>query len=402
VNLAESHVLALRRHTSRVSAHPIVGMTREPPPFPHLGAGGIWRATAECEPDGQFVYGLGKGRGEDTRQMSALGEAIERHHFHSSRPGKIALAQDLALAHVSPWELGVRPGLWSGTPIGQSNWSLAIDAATGEKLYVPHEGRGADRTMYRSTTSGWATHVDERAAIGALLELVERDALLRSWLGQNFGIELDGIEDPMLEGLRTIGVGVRLFCVTKEVAAPVVWAWATLPDEFPRFGRGSICSSAAAMDLVSAARSAIDGVVLKLESLPAAHFEAATEWVREPADHLLYYLSAGNRPKLERAVRSCAKEKFSALAQTFPATPNEHAERLNALVAILSRSGFRCLLINETQKYARDVGLRVTRAAVPGLVPLSFGPCSEMRTCFPGERQSDLPRRSELPPHPFA
>lgn len=402
MNLAEPPMLTLRRHTTKVNAHPIVGMTREPPPFPHLGAGGIWRATAECEPDGHFVYGLGKGRGEDARQMSALGEAIERHHFHSSRPGKIALAQDLALAHVSPFELGVRPGLRGGTPVRQSSWSLAIDAASGEELYVPHEGRGADRTMYRSTTSGWATHVDERAAIGALFELVERDALLLSWFGQNFGIELDGMEDPMLEGLRTIGVDVRLFCVTKEVAAPVVWAWATLPEEFPRFGLGSICSSAAAMDLVGAARSAIDGLILKLESLPTAHFEVATEFVRGPEDHLLYYLSAGNRPKLERAVRSCAKEKFSAVAQTFSAAPTEHAERLNALVAILRRNGFRCLLIDETQKYARDVGLRVTRAAVPGLVPLSFGPCAEMRTCFPGERRLDLSRGGELPPHPFA
>lgn len=356
-----------------------------------------------------MCHGVGKGRHALARKVTALGEAVERQHFEHSRAHRLCPLAELQGKVVNLERLGIAPGQSAHhCPDGQGDtiaiaWSLATDVATGEACWVPHESRGFIQSGYRPTTSGWAAHEMGRAELAALLELIERDAALLSWYSGDFGEEILGAADYVMDALRSHGFLVRLFLLSKDIRVPVVWAWArctvrTMPVPYG----ASVMSAAAALMPEDAIRSAIDGIVQKLENVGPEPCVAFYGVPSNPREHVLHYLNEAAGQRLDVLLGSPPTLNASRLGRRFD------LDGLASVAKHLASFGYSPLVVDETQDYAKRVRVSVCRAVVPGLLPLSFGVSAAGRLAGLAVRLRAAglsPLRQEvtsLPPHPFA
>lgn len=354
-------------------------------------------------------FGVGMGRHPMARKYSALGEAVERLHFVHSRAHRLCPADELDGSLVNFAELGLTLNTSADRDHSEANatapisWSLATDLASGQACWVPHERRGFIQHGYRPTTSGWATHETGRAELAALLELIERDAALLSWYSGDFGQEIVSVTDDIADALRRQGLLIRLFLLTKDIGIPVVWAWAqnymrTLPIPWG----ASVMSAAAALSPADAIKSSIDGVVQKLESFGPESCVTFSGTPSHPREHVFHYLNEAAGRRLASWVGVPATVKASQLDRRFAFND------LHAVAQHLADRGYRPLIVDETQHYARKVQVSVCRAVVPGLLPLSFGASANARISRLAERLQAVGLTfsahevAALPPHPFA
>lgn len=361
-----------------------------------------------CRED-EVLLGIGKGRSVAERQRSALGEAVERQHFVHSHAHRLCSAAELDGNFVRFDELGLAPGKSADRrKEGTDNashiaWSLATDLASSKACWVPHERRGFVQGGYRPTTSGWASQETGHAELPALLELIERDAALLSWYGRDFGFEIVGVDDDVADIMNRQGWRIRLFLLTKDIDVPVVWAWArccvrTLPLPYG----ASIMSVAAALASEDAIRASIDGVVQKLESFGSAPCAPFSGVPSHPREHVLLYLDEAAGLRLASLVGSPPRVEVSQFRRRF------ELASVQAIVLHLADRGYRSLVVDETQDYAKRVQVSVCRAVVPGLLPMSFGTSANARISLLAERlravglPSDVNEVASLPPHPFA
>ena len=222
-----------------------------------------------------------------------------------------------------------------------------------------------------ANSSGCAAHVDEAQALeAALLELVERDAFLRSWLLQQPGVELAPRSLPA-DQRRRIKVLEALGCRVSLQRLPSQWAPVCVVYAQHERLHFTVVGGAARPTLAAAAAAAMD----EMETLAYVNLnEPRTQRLRprdvkKPADHSFLYASPHY---FRRADALLEPVESSSLAKAAARSDIDQPVARRLLDA-----GCEVVVVDITPPGSSiDQGrtpVSVLRALVPALLPMSFG-----------------------------
>jgi ribosomal protein S12 methylthiotransferase accessory factor len=363
--------------------------------------------------------GWGKGLTLADALRSAVGEAIERYSASLPDPARLIRA---------------RPGELDGDALDPRLFPLyRLDQYRRSGFpYVPFDPvlehpwvrgrwlRGGDvwvpavfaflaltvdpeNLICQGSSNGLAASTEwEDAALRAVLELVERDAMMVTWLTGASGIRVhpDDSLDPSLraiaERIESLGAAVEVYLLPASVCGTVALSLAVGDGvTWP----GVTIGLAADLDPRIALRQALlelgqTGPYLR-ELLPSGTVRAPEREadVRTMLDHAAYYFPAGRTTAFARLRASHATVRFEQLA----AWDGERS--LEACTVALERAGIRVALVDVTAPDVATGPFRVVRAVSPDLQPISYGYGFER---VPVERIRDRVRRVDRPAiHPI-
>lgn len=320
-------------------------LERYAPSLPDVASRVVWRRLDEL--DGQVL---------DPRALSLYSdEQYERADFEWVR-------FDPSLRH--PWVRGA--WLHDDTPV----WVPAVCAFLSLEV-------GREHLICQGTSNGLAASHDARdAELRATLELIERDALLTTWLTGRPArrIALDETLEPelarLVAGLARLGARVECHSLTTAACGSVVLALALGGG---RDWPGATLGLGASFDPRAALRQALlelgqTGPHLR-RLLHAGQPAAPTSprEVRDMLQHALYYFPAARA------------QAFDALRGADEPLPLGELERhapppsLDACRAVLAASGVRVALVDVTSPDVALGPFRVARAVSPDLQPLTYG-----------------------------
>ncbi len=210
-----------------------------------------------------------------------------------------------------------------------------------------------------ATSNGYAAHRDRARAIErALLELIERDAVLVHWYAP-------------LHPLPAIDVDLglprsRALLATQDVDLPIVLALGLQDDGSLRCGAAADVTIDAALGRARAELSvALGGNVL---GGPSAPLEAADRKF-DPDDHLRRYAGERGRAIFEALTASAPTVRMDVLRERWPNADSSLAVVDDAL----SRLGLEAWVVDRSLPDVFGHGWHVVRAIVPDLVELSWG-----------------------------
>lgn len=362
----------------------------------------------------------GKGRSEAEARLSAMGEAIERYSACHWDPARVRVGTARADA-ITPADLVLHSdaqyasGLlayprWSDET--ETSWITGIELPVGNPVELPAAlvylvsptPRHLDHVT-AITSNGLAAGADlDRAIIGGLHEVIERDALMITWLNR---LPATLIETPetgcmaaaIIRHYRRFGVVVRLFWLASDQAPLVVMAVADNPDPAQgarMIGMGCDLDAAAAIDKAvfelcqarpsMASRMAQGGAAARLRSYAE---------VRDLDDHPMFHALPENSAEFDFLLTSGRTVTLDRMPRSNLTRP---AEILDRIVAGATAAGGRVAYCDITASDIAPLGPRVVRAAVTGLQPIHFGH-GEGR--LGGRRLYEAPVRWGLRDHPL-
>jgi ribosomal protein S12 methylthiotransferase accessory factor len=371
-------------------------------------------ATAEAVvhvPEGRRrreEWGLGCAGGPREAAALAALEALERScAAPRGRTVERASATELGDRAIDPRRLVLhsdeqyaRPGFpFARAGAGEvQEWTWAYSLAEDRHVALP-----ADLVFYRgrrrppgrkplacNSSSGCAIgSTAGQAALHALLEVLERDALLLTWYGRRPPCRLDlgRAEDRRIAALAAEldarGCDVAVFDTTPpEIGVPCVWAMAVSRSDTAglRTLSGASCHPDPERAVLKALRE-VAGHLLPMRELAASAGSRAQRLLaggpalRRPRDHVLLY----GLPEAFDRLRFLFEGDRSDLA------PRRHFKRRGAEVvtepaawapavhAAVLRAGLDVLVADMTASDVRALGLVAVRVLVPGALPMTFG-----------------------------
>jgi bacteriocin biosynthesis cyclodehydratase domain-containing protein len=357
-------------------------------------------------PAADLSRGLGPDRG--AARARARGEALERYAARS--PGledaRLSLppgAQSITLAEL--WPETAPGGAPAGrdprpasAPGGAAGWARAT-WLDGGSVWVPRAamviGGGMAAGAAQVTSNGVAADPSAaRARSRAVAELLERDAILTTWVHRRPARRLPVTGElvaSLADALRAAGVQASLWRLDSAAAVPVVMA----------VGRGdgtgnlaltlgAACDTTTELASVRA-MSELAGNVLSTaqEIRDGALAPIPAEAVRHIDDHAAYYLS----PAAGGALDFLSRPGGQAMA---PGPPGPPAGGPHDVIPACLAAGLRIATCDITPADVAACGLRVVRAVSPDLAPLWFGWHREPA----GHPRLRCPRPNRAP-HPF-
>ncbi len=356
----------------------------------------IFRATASLRRVDRGAFGVALGTGPHAETI-ALAEGIERYCM--LRPpvaADAAAARDLELPHWTPHD--VRSLLFPVrayalprfrfAPFDEDEptaWTRVVNLGGAHSL-IPTclVGRppARSRRLVDPTSNGYAAHLDRVAAVRhAILELVERDALLRAWLSRAAPPRVGGF------GVHQVALpaSVTLHAIPAAVDVAVVLAVGRRPDGGARVG------SAAAPSFIEAARRALAELDVALRRpvgpLRVDLMDPATK--ATPLDHVAYYDDPRRCGPIDELTAAGGEVAADELRDRWPEETDDRAVSLDAMVR-----GADIWLADAS--YPEVFGeWHVVRAISPSLIEMSWG--------VPYLRIPSLPDASSVrsDPHPF-
>lgn len=362
--------------------------------------------------------GWGKGMDEAAAIRSAVGEAIERYAASLPDPARLHWARpaDLDGDVLDPRELPLYdPAQYAAEGFGFVPFDRRVDHPWVRGTWL-HDGRPVwvpavlaylqlsllpEHLICQGTSNGLAAGQDaESAAVPAVLELVERDAMLAAWLTGAKGrfLELDDTLDADLadavDALTDEGhiVEVHLLPTSTYGAAAVALA---LGD-----GRklpGAVLGLGADRDPRAAVRAAVMELAQSAPHLSMVLREKAhpvperPEDVRGMLDHAAYYFRPDRVVAFDR-LRCGGTTRLADLPETgAPASTDD-------LAGVLGAAGVKVALVDVTSSDVATGPFRVVRAVSARLQPLSYGHGND-RAVVPRLRPRLLPAHRR-PVHP--
>lgn len=248
------------------------------------------------------------------------------------------------------------------------DWSWARNPLTGERRLVPTSLVGRPSTgahLTETTSSGYATDRSaDLAALRAVLETVERDAVLAAWY---LRLPVAVIDQRCDAAYLRRGIITRAFCATQDVALPVVWLLAL--DE-----RGALTSASAAgtsFDSAWAAAWRDLDTGLGMDRATATEASVLSPVARAgPADHRYFYAEAlRGRAGFEHP-NAAGHVSPESLRRRWPA---RSAEELNLAVAAVAGAGLGVWLVERSLPAVFGPEWTTFRALIPGSIELSWG-----------------------------
>jgi len=336
----------------------------------------------------------GKGRTEPEAKLSALGEAIERYsayHWDPRRvrvglaaPGAITPA-DCVLHTPAQYAAGLLYARW--TPETETSWITGVELPSGEPVEVPAAlaylvsptPRPIDHVA-AITSNGLAAGADlERAIIGGLHELIERDALMITWLNK---LPATLIETPqsgcmaaaIIRHYARFGVVVRLLSLATDQAPFVIMAVADNPDPSQGarvIGMGCDCDPVAAVDkAVFELCQARPSMASRMRQDDHSGRLNSYADVRDLDDHPLFHALPRNLGEFDFLLASGASVRLEDMQRPEATEP---IDILSTIVAAARNAGSRVAYVDITAPDIAPLGPRVVRCFATGLQPIHFG-----------------------------
>jgi ribosomal protein S12 methylthiotransferase accessory factor len=303
-------------------------------------------------------------------------------------------------------------------PEAPIHWIWGVDAATGAPVLVPEDlvhvsTRG--HQLFQLTSSGTAVHSQyHRAVLGALYELVERDAFVLTWLHRWSRPRVTLSVDPFGLGREWATAGFELSFVdlTTDVGIPVLYVAARDPRN-PDLHLNTFCAgpspSAIALGLHRELAQSLIGRLTQRD-VPKAR-ETDPRVVASVRDHAEFYQDRSKAPLVEFLTASDAVARFADHDYFAACAGIDPAAELAQATQRLRARGFRVVVVDLTPPWMAALGLHAVRVVIPGLQPIHFG---HQNRVLGGRRLYEAPRRlglldrdvtaAELNPweHPFA
>lgn len=399
----------------------------------------VWRAklSNHCflsQVDASHSACSGKGMTRTAAWTSCLGEAVERYSGGCWDSEEVVLcrARDLTGRWVKPTDLVLyRPEQYSQLPYAQYSeetelrWIRGRSLIHGDTVWLPaiavfmeYQVHSPQEFLAPVTSNGLAagpTLAD--AVLSAIYEVIERDALLITWLNRIPGRRHDAFTHPdpdvrdLARSYRRRGVELALYELQTDHPVAVVMGIA-----FQRGGYGgphatvgmganldpSAAARAAALE-VGQVRPAFRERCRTHDAARIAELRANPATVKTMEDHALLYAD----PAMAFAFDFLEGGSIEWPERRIPDTATALAEVLGHFRAV----GQDVLYVNLTPRDLEPLGLFTARAVLPGFQPVWFGR-SERR--LGGRRLYELPVRlglRDLPadleslnplPHPIA
>lgn len=387
----------------------------EPPDDPRVSLPIIAKAAPPhvMEKDGslhRLPAGWGKGFTIAGAVLSAVGEAIERYSASMVDPEKIIWKRpdELDGDVMDPRDLG----LYSEEQYDRADfpyvrfepsithpWILGSWLKNRKPVWLPalfvllsielHR----EQLIAQGTSNGLAASSDkDDAALRAILELVERDAFMSTWLTSSPAqrIQLDDTLDPLLrtvlEGIEVLGATVEVYRLPASVIGTTVLCLALGDgDEYPGVTFGLGCD----LDPRAALRQAVLELgqtgpylrrMMRSKVLTAAGDPSG---VRQMFDHAAYYFPKERATAFDR-LRSDPTPVLLADLKSVT------RRSLPDCAAALDQAAVRMALVDVTSADVATGPFSVMRAVSPDLQPIWYG--------YGLERINKLKVAADVPP----
>jgi thiazole/oxazole-forming peptide maturase SagD family component len=348
-----------------------IGLRPDKEPFPFFSA-----YADVSRPDGQDITPSGIGSSADEALLKAIAEAYERHATGLLRVERSDTARDLTkrgeswldpgtIAPLTRAQFALRPDLHAFDARRCWQWVRGWQITRHLSTWVPvdlvfsglNHHRLGRRPCVDATSSGVAADFsEERATERALLELIERHALMRSWFGQEPPARVAPTALPYhcqrridywREQRRNFHV-LDLSSLGVAVATVIM-----VSDSYPCFAAGAAASIDSFEDAATKAFRETELQLASLTMMPKMS-PIAPEHVRSIVDHARLYL----RPDYLGQLTWLWSGKEVHTIPVPSANTEELYEELGVIVVKLS---------------PENSPLKVVRALSPKLIPLSFG-----------------------------
>jgi ribosomal protein S12 methylthiotransferase accessory factor len=343
--------------------------------------------------DASVDYGGGSHPHQDRARAAALGEAIERYSaaFVPREQLAFATALDLSPHAVDPARFALfhprqlaSPGFPFQTFTHATRLAFVegFSLADGEPAFLPAQlvylGKPAsgDARIGYPTSSGLACGATlEEATLAALLELVERDAVMIQWSNRLSLPRLDWRADDEIVALeqRCFAPSQLRYSVLDGSALsglPVAIAVVHGPEgERTALAMGGGCAPCVAeawLKGLSEAFSVYRWLSTKIALEPGIPVPAA-EHICTFDDHMLFYGDDANARQASFLDASPIRSPTGAVAELTGSTPRTLIEDV---VARLGRLGTTAYAVDVTSPDVAALGLHVVRVLAPELCPL--------------------------------
>lgn len=346
----------------------------------------------------------GTGGAAVTREAAlgkALGEAVERYcsaifdvnelplccydeaGFTCADPDSFALYSARQYADPDfPWRPFDRR-----TPV---RWAPARRVLTGATVYVPavrlyvpyvfYQASG-DTPIDQPISTGLAAHgCYAAAALGAICEVVERDAVTIVWQAMVAPPRIDPQSLPpqvadVVARFEDSGAAVRMFNITLDHGIPAILS---VMLGSARGDPALVVAGSASLDPVDAAIKSLEELahtrrysaiiqqhLPRLTVAPPAHANVGSQ-----VDHLNFWADHGNVSHAEWLLAPGGMQPFAAIENL--ATGDVEAD-LRLAAERVEATGEQVLVADLTTPDIRQLGLSVARAVIPGYHPLHLG-----------------------------
>ncbi len=338
--------------------------------------------------------------------VKAVGEGVERYCSAIYDPNAFPLVArkaasfdtvDPALFALYPDDLTAQHDFPFGrfdaaTPV---RWAAA-ETLAGRALHVPaaavyvpwyYDMNAGESPIFQPISTGLSCHVSEdRARLGGLMEVVERDAFTLLWQTRGALVEIaqTGLPTDSAEILRRIhatGARVRIGLVPTDHGIPVCVATQSIDSgDMPAFS----LAASASPDPAEAVRKALEELVHTFRWM--ARLQASSSGF-EPGDgfinvsdqetHLLFWCDPRRRAMADFLWRTGEAVEFAAIPGFARNAPRRTLEEA---VSRVEATGHTPYFVDLTTPDAAHFGFHVTRAIVPGFNPLFMGHAIRSRT----------------------
>lgn len=278
-------------------------------------------------------------------------------------------------------------------------------------VYRPYWPGGQEARLADLPTTGLACGRSmAEATLHGLYEAIEREAIVITWLNRLAvpRVDADGSRWIASAGASTAGATLSIHDITTDLEIPVRLAM-VMDRAAGTVGVGAAArlDSRDATDKAAAEALMLESIVRGGRSRRRQPSPGVVDDVRTMEDHMTFYSDPDRMRELDFLLHAPAHA-------TADASPRFEGGALDELVVVLrslQRRSLDAIVVDLTLPEIASAGLRVVRALVPGLIPLTFG---QRFVAKGGARLYDVPvsvghrataiREDELnpAPHPFA
>ena len=295
-------------------------------------------------------------------------------------------------------------------------WTPARDLVSGQDVHVPacrvfmpytyYLGTG-DAPIDQPISTGLACHMDwPRAALNAVCEVVERDAVMLAWQAMIAPAQLriETLSDAnydLVQRLEHAGASVTIFDLTMDHGIPTVLS--TL--------RGAMPTTPALVVAGSSSPDPEEAVRKSLEEV--AHTRRYSQYILNHASrlipdpplyesvvdqgtHLNFYVDPANLRHAGFLYQSRKRIEFDELPNLATGIPQRD---LDAVVRCIASVGEQVLVADITSSEIESLGMKVVRAVIPGFHPLHMG---HQHRALGGRRLREVPQKLGFPGIPGA
>ncbi len=393
MHLADRLVSPRTGIVARFSAAP---RDRSEPPRPL-----VWRARLSnhrflSERDDSHASCSGKGMTRADAWMSCLGEAVERYSSGCWSAEEVTIAQRRQLEGPSldPAELVLYlPEQYAAlkyAPYTGENrlaWVQARSLISNELVWVPaiavfmeYQVHDQEEFLFPITSNGLAAGPSlADAVLGAIYEVLERDALLITWLNRLPGRSFEAANHPDPD-VRQLALayrrrGARLALVELPSDHPVSVFVAIVFQDRGSSGPYATVGLGANLDpAVAARRAAIEAAQVRpavrrwsrtTGAARTAELGANPQDVKSLEDHALLYANPSTAGAFDFL--------FGEQAEWSPKTDGQPPKALDRILDFFADKHQDVLYVNLTSPDVEPLGLYTARAILPGFQPIWFG-----------------------------